>query len=110
MRDKNIYIRNETAFSCLFGNGLPTFAYVVGTFGEGDDLVVMYRVDYIVRAGKGSWRWRYRDNQQPVPGSDYVVKDSGTYTAPLATFRKMFRPDVFDLYSEFANHGDRTAA
>lgn len=102
MRDKNIYIRNETAFSCIFGNGLPTFAYVVGTFGEGDDMQVMYRVDYPIKVGGNFYRWYYRGNERPVDNGSYVIRDSGTYTASLKHFRKLFRPDVFDIYSDFA--------
>lgn len=101
MRDKNIFIRNESAWSCLFGNGLPTFACVVGTFNEGDDVIVMYRVDYPIKSGKGSWRWRYRDNTYANEGG-YVVKDSGTYTARLDHFRHLFRPDLENIYGDFA--------
>lgn len=101
MRDLNIYIRNESAWFCLFGNGLPTFACVVGHHENDDgEVIVHYRVDYPVKQGRG-WRWRYHDNQQPIDGGRFVIKDSGTYTASLNHFRKLFRPDVYNIYGQF---------
>lgn len=88
MRNKNIFIRKETAFSVLRGNGLPVFANVVG-YADGN---VYYAVDYPEPARKGSWRWHY---------ADYDTR-SGTYVKPLEDFLARFAPDYDNEYGQFA--------
>lgn len=116
MRDQTIFIRNESAFSCLFGNGLPVFAKVLGVVPAGEDSInpdeetIFYQVDYPVRTGAKRWRWRYGDNRHPIEGSDYAVTSSGTYMASISHFRKLFRPDVYDVYKQFVGDSAPVAA
>ncbi len=91
MRNKNIFIRKETAFAVVERGGPPVFANVVG-FHDG---LVHYSVDYPEPAGKGSWRWHYAD--QPNEAR------SGTYIKPLDDFLARFSPDYENEFSNFVN-------
>lgn len=86
MRNRNIFIRKETAFSCEH-NRHPVFAHVRG-YHDGN---VHYSVDYPESAGRGKWQWHYADNNN----------ESGTYIKPLEEFLERFSPDVFDEFSGY---------
>jgi hypothetical protein len=94
MRNKNIFIRKETAFSVIYGNNLPVFANVVG-YHDGN---VHYEVDYPTPMGKGLWGWHYADNNR----GEVVVQESGTYIKPLEDFLQRFAPDYDNEYSTFS--------
>ena len=97
MRNKNIFIRKETAFA-IAAKDLPTFAHVTG-YHDGN---VHYEVDYVENAKKGEWRWHYADNPA-YPGADFPAH-SGTHIKPLEEFLSRFSPDVWNEYSEYANY------
>lgn len=92
MRNKNIFIRKESAFSVVHGNGLPVFGNVVA-FDEGEN--VHYSVDY-PEPTKGGWRWHYADQEYAGQRTR-----SGTYVKPLDEFLKSFMPDLWDEYASF---------
>lgn len=90
-RNKNIFVRKETAWSCVNGNKLPVFAEVVKYEGGN----VHYLVDYPQPMGK-SWRWHYSD-------ATYLeeAQSSGTYIKPLEEFLTRFTPDFENEIARF---------
>lgn len=88
-RNKNIFIRKETAFSVLHGNGHPVFANVIGY----DPAVgnVVYEVDYPVSVKKHTVIWH----------SEIVESDPTIYVKTLDDFLSRFAPDVFDEYRSY---------
>lgn len=96
MRNRNIFIRKESAFSSVYGNGLPIFANVVG-YHDGN---VHYAVDWPEPIGpRGQWRWHYGD--QSYHWNDELQQRSGTYVKPLEDFLSRFSPDYDNTYGEF---------
>ncbi len=93
MRNRNIFIRKETAFA-IAAKDLPPFAHVTG-YHDGN---VHYEVDYI--EGRGSkWNWHYADNPA-YPGADFPAH-SGTHMKPLEEFLSRFSPDVWNEYANY---------
>ena len=121
MRNKNIFLRKETAYSVVERRGdvFPTFALVIGHHLTDDIDMVHYKVDFIepMRVGKGKtkphWRWHYasrnldyfvdEDDTGLDPSEDRVSIPyrSGTYILPLEKFLERFTLDVNDVYSEY---------
>ncbi len=81
MRNRNIFIRKETAFSCA-NNNPPVFA-LVKDFVDGN---VYYVIDYLEQGR--TRKWHYADND----------RRSGTYIVPLDAFLSRFMPDFSDEY------------
>lgn len=78
--NKNIFIRKETAQSCLQG-GLPVLANVLGYNKENGNVV--YEVDYQERDRSSAIRWHYADVGEPTT----------VYVKPLEEFLSRFMPE-----------------